>query len=430
MNTAQDIVAYLLASTGGGAQDGEHSAVRQAVISGVREVMQARNWLWHTRTGSFTTNRLATTATITQGSRDIVVASVEGLAVGRIISVPANYFPTPTRIAAITGNVVTLDVAARQNGSNVPLLAATYYDLPADLKDIDTLVTNTVGTLHCYLTPQEWQRLEINTRGAGEPYYYTIMRSDLNPDRWQIRFVGVPNNQTVVQFTYRATPQPVKYMGYERICRQGTVAVSLTSSNIPVVTGTGTAFPQDCAGCYIRFGVDGMEAEANGATFPFVMERRIERWSSKTQLVLSSKTVFNRRDAYGQPLVDAFDGGVVGVAPEDPSLVLDGGAAGGPPPQHPYAEPIATIPANTKYAITDVIDASPQMWTAILSSCEMWYARIAGKPAGDALAMFNRDIRIAMENDQLAPLSGRPHNTPYPTPRSMGWHSELMPDVS
>lgn len=428
MNTAQDIAAYLLASTGGGAQDGEHSAVRQAVINGVREVMQARNWLWHTRTGSFTTGRIATTGTITNGSKDIVVANATGFVPGRIVSIPATYFPTPMRVAAVNGNVVTLDVAARQSGTGVTVMPATYYDLPAELKDIDTLLTNTVGTLHCYLSPEEWQRLQINTQGAGEPYYYTIMRSDVSPDRWQIRFVGVPTDNTVVQYTYRITPQPIKYIGYERQCRQGTVQVTLNSSNVPIVTGTGTAFPPDCAGSYIRFGAQGMEAEAVGANFPFVMERRIEQWNSATSLVLSSRTVYTRNDIYGNTSnADPLDGGTVAAPGAGP--VIDGGSPGAGP-SNPYTSQFATLPANTKYAVTDVIDASSQMWTAMLSAAEMWYARVAGKPAADAMALFNRDIRIAMENDQVAPYSGRPHGRWYPTPRSMGWHSVIMPDYS
>jgi hypothetical protein len=69
------------------------------------------------------------------------------------------------------------------------------------------------------------------------------------------------------------------------------------------------------------------------------------------------------------------------------------------------------------------------MYTAILSAVEMWYARIAGKPAADAINIYNRDLRIAMENDTLSPRSGRPIGSPYPTPRSHGWHSELMPDL-
>ena len=374
MNTAQDIVAYLLAATGGGAQDGEHAAVRQAVIHGVREVMQCKNWLWHTRTGSFTTQQIQTTGSIAAGSKVITVADATGFVPGRVVEVSAHYFPTPIRIASVSGNAVTVDVAASQTASGITVTPQTYYDLPADLKDIDTLITNTVGTLHCYITPQEWQRLEINTRGAGEPYYYTLMRSDSNPDVWQVRFVGVPVNDTVVHYTYRVRPKPIKYMGYERITRQGTVQMTG-----PAVTGTGTAFPLDCAGAVIRFGSAGMEAEAQGATIPYLLERDITAVASATALTVDN------------------------AAPN--------------------------LPANTKYAITDVIDASPTMYTSILAACEMWYARIAGKPADAAMAVFNRDLRIAMENDVIAPRSGRPYDTPYPTPRSMGWHGELMADV-
>jgi hypothetical protein len=417
MNTAQDIVAYLIASNGGGSQDGEHAAIRQAVLHGVRDVMQCRQWLWHVRAGSFTTQGITTTGSVTTGSKDVVVASTAGFVPGRMVQIGAEYFPKTTRIMSINGNVVTLDVASTRTATGVPVQPQVYYDLPADLKDIDTLVTNTVGTLHTYLTPQEWQRLEINTRGAGEPYYYTVMRSDIQPDRYQIRFVGVPTNTTVVHYTYRVNPPPIKYMGYERLVRQGTVAVALDpGTNTPVVTGTGTAFPQDCAGCYIRFGADGMDADPVGATVPFVMERRIEKWNSKTELLISSSTIYNRPGPYGIPSPDEYDGGVVGTPVANPTV--------------PYSSEIATLPTKSKYSITDVIDASPQMYTAILSACEMWYARMAGKQADTALAMFNRDLRLAMEADVVAPYSGRPGSTPYPTPRSMGWHSELMPDLT
>lgn len=189
IHTAQDVVDYLLSAVGG-AQDGEHRAVRQAVIHGVREVLHSRNWLWHTKTGYFTTQQIATTATITDTSNQIVVASATGIVVGRMLEISPTYFNNPVRVTDINGTTITLDSAAKASGTLVPVLVQTYYDLPADLKDIDALVTDTVGTLHCYITPQEWQRLEVNTRGAGEPFYYTIMRSDLNPDRYQVRFVG------------------------------------------------------------------------------------------------------------------------------------------------------------------------------------------------------------------------------------------------
>ena len=374
MKTAQDIVGYLLAATGGGAQDGEHHAVRQAVIHGVREVLQCRDWLWHTKTGRFETQVSKTTATITQGSANITVANASQIAPGRLISIAPTYFSTTPRVASVAGNVVTMDRPAILSGTNVPITPQTYYDLPSDLKDLDALVTNTVGTLHCYISPQEWQRLEINTRGAGEPYYYTIMRSDNDPDRWQIRFVGVPTNGTPVNYTYRYRPREIRYTGYEKVCRVGRVSCALYGY---VVTGTDTEFPANIEGSVIRFGTPAEDPDPVGGTFPFQQERYITGRSSETVLSISN----------------------------------------------------APAMANVRYCITDPIDASPTMYTAIISACEMWYARIAGKPAAEAMNMFNRDLRIAMENDVLSPRSGRPTSSPYPTPRSRGWHSDMLPDI-
>lgn len=373
MNTAQDVVDYLITAVGGGPQDGEHKAIRQAVVHGVREIMQLRQWLWHTRTGSFVTDQISTTASVTNGSKNIVVANNAGFVPGRIADISAQVFPNPAKITAVNGNTVTLDVAAMQTMSGVVVRPQTYYDLPPDVKDIDALTTNTVGTLHCYITPQEWQRLEINTRGAGEPYYYTIMRSDLYPDRYQVRFVGVPTDRTVVNYTYRYIPKAIKYMGYELLCRVGTVSAAGTT-----VTGVETEFPEDAAGCVIRFGTTSTEADPVGSLSPFIHERKILSRGSMTSLVVDSAV---------------------------------------------------TVPALTKYSISDIIDASPQMYTAILSSCEMWYARIAGKSAEAAIQMFNRDVRLAMENDVVSPMSGQAKNMRWPTPRSMGWHSDLEADI-
>lgn len=379
MNTAQDVVDYLLASIGGGAQDGEHRAVRQAVVHGVREVMQCKDWLWHTKTNQFLSSNVTTTATaITQGQSSVTVSDASKMVVGRIFTA-GGYFDEPCRILAVNGNVLTTSLPAKQTlpaGQTVTLTMQTFYDLPEDLKDIDTLVTHTVGTLHCYITPQEWHRLEINTRGSGEPYYYTIMRSDVSPNCYQIRFVGIPTDGTVIHYTYRYRPTEIKWMGYENATRQGTVTVQ---PDQVTVTGDDTDFPSDIVGSVIRFGTAADEPEPVGSLFPFVRERVIKARSGSTSLTVT--------------------------------------------------EPLA-VRAGVKYCITDVIDASPTMYTAILSACEMWYARIAGKAYDNAMAAYNRDLRIAMENDQIAPLSGRPFKTPYPTPRTMGWHSSLRQDLA
>ena len=376
MKAAQDVVDYLLTASGGGAQDGEHRAVRQAVIHAYRDVVQCRQWLWHTKTEDFLAQNVTAAITgATAGSKIFTVANADNLVAGRLVTCDG-IVEEPCRIEAVSGNIVTLDRPSSQDAnasSGLTLKMQTFFDLPRELRDIDALVSHTVGTLHCYLTPQEWHRLEINTRGTGEPYYYTIMRSDKEPDRYQIRFVGMPTNGTVIHYTYRYTPKEIKYMGYERLCRQGTVSASGTT-----VTGTGTSFPEDIVGSVIRFGTTNTEADPVGSLAPFVHERRIIGRASPTSLTIDS------------PL---------------------------------------EVPALTKYALTDQLDVSPVMYTAILSAAEMWYARLAGKPGDAAVQMAMRDLRLAMEQDVVSPLSGRPNHLPYPTPRTMGWSSEPLPDV-
>ena len=309
--TAQDVVHHLLAATAGGAQDGEHAAVRLAVVHGAREVFQSRQWLWHTKTGQFT-------------------------------------------------------IQANQSS----------YDLPPNVKEIDTLMTQTVGTLHCYVPPNEWLRLQVNTVGSGEPYYYTIMRSDNEPDRYQVRFVGQPAAGTVAHYTYRYIPKELKYMGYEKACRDGTVSASVSGTTQQVI-GTGTSFPPDCAGCVIRFGTTTRNADPVGSLSPFLDQRTITQRASDTLLVL-----------------------------DDP----------------------VTTATNVRYAITDVLDASPQMYTALLSGAEMWYARLTNKSANEALVVFTRDLRLAMEMDAPSPHANQMRHA-YPTARSHGWYSPLQPDA-
>lgn len=375
MNTAQDVIDHLLTATGGGAQDGEHRAVRSAVVHGAREVFQTRDWLWHTDEGTFTTQQISTTATLTANSSTIIVANASGFVPGRILSFGGAYFAQTPRVVSVSGTSVVLDHAAIDSGTGVTVLVQTFYDLPLNVKNVDSLITETVGTLYCYVSPQEWQQLQINTRGAGEPYYYTIMQSDVDPLRWQVRFVGVPTNGTVVYYTYRRTPPPVRLMGYEPACRAGTATVS--SPNLTTVTITGNTLPEDLTGAVIRFGTATTDADPIGALNPFVHERRIVSRTNATTLVVDSAL---------------------------PAM------------------------AGVKYAISTMMDASPTMYTAILSAAEMWYARLAGKEAAQATQLFNRDLRMAMENDVISPLSGRTLRH-YPTPRTMGYYSPILPDT-
>lgn len=310
--TAQDLVHHLLSATGGGAQDGEHSAVRLAVVNGVREVMQCRDWLWHTRQTSFTTNSAA--------------------------SPP-----------------VTL--------------------LPENVKTIDMLIRDKTGVLMRYVSPNEYLQLNRANIGTAEPFYYTIMRSTAYPERYEIKFVNQVTDGLTYFYTYRYVPPLIKYMGYENQARVGTVDATLNGT---ALTGTGTSFPADAQDRVLRLGTVDDRPEPVGSLTPFVAQFKIASRSSPTALTLDS----------GSPVAGT----------------------------------------GLRYCITDQIDVFSQMWTVCLSAVEMWYARMAGKSAAEVTALFNRDLRLAMEADAISPIGTQARV--YATPRTMGWHSNLLPDVT
>lgn len=372
--TAHDVVDYLLTATNGGGQDGEHRAIRQAVSNGYREVMSAKQWLWHTTMGSFTTGKLTKTASWTSGSNQITVNNNTGLVVGRRISGAG--IDQDSRIANINGTTITLTHNTTAAGSGVTVQFETTYLLPDNVRDIDSLLTRTTGIINVYLSPVEWKQMDTVTVGNGDPLFYTVMRSDdpLYPDRYMVRFLGVPTDGLEVTYSYRFQPKPLKYMGFEPSARAGTVTVSGTS-----VTGNDTQFPADCVNCMIRLGTSSNSPESVGGLFPYAAQQRITARGSATALTL-----------------DAAPGNVSGV----------------------------------RYLITDVLECSDMMYTAVLSAAEMWYARITGKPAQQVMGTYMRDIRLAMEQDVVNPISGQRNSifAKYPTPRSMGYYSPQMPD--
>jgi hypothetical protein len=83
-----------------------------------------------------------------------------------------------------------------------------------------------------------------------------------------------------------------------------------------------------------------------------------------------------------------------------------------------------SAPALSKYIITDPIDLPAHMRNVMYSAAEYWLARIRNQKPDNAFAMYQRDLRLAMEMDQLAPLSGRSREIWH----DGGWRSPLKPD--
>jgi hypothetical protein len=301
---AQDLMEYLMNSTGGGAQDSEHRLLRAAIHHAYRDVANAKDWLWY----------------ITESA-----------------------LPTPE---ANSGNKI--------------------YTLPAAVSNVDSLVPPDPATVTSYITPSEWRRYESQNLGSGEPIYWTVMKSTSRPDCWQLMIAGTPlppPNGRQYYITYRRRPNPLRYMGYESVCRNN----SLTSTTAPGAVkryGTSSTYPEGLAGVY-----------------PYTAQEIL---------------------------------GVTG------SLV-------------------GTPPDGAKTVVSDLLDVSNNMYTALLSGAEMWAARMQGKNVEGAAGVFQRDLRLAMEQDVLAPIAGRRLAVNrYPeqsvaayagSPRALGYYNQSAQDT-
>lgn len=291
---AQDILEYLMASLGGGAQEAEHRVLRMAAHSAMRDVANARDWRWY-ETES----------------------------------------PLPQAVA---------------NSNNKVFI------LPENVKNVDSVVPPDRTTITEYVVPREWRRLEIYTLPTPSPLYWTVVRCPTKPDRWQMMFAGNPTGidpSLTYYFTYRRSPPPLRYMGYEEVCRDG----SLDANSAPGAVkryGTAANFPEGMSGVH-----------------PYTAQE------------------------------------ILGLAN---SL-------------------IGTPPNNAKTVVSDFLDLSPHMYTAVLSGAEMWLSRLLGKNVEGATAVFHRDMRLAMEADQITPISGQRSFGALYSPRAMGYYSPTQADT-
>ena len=304
---AQDIIEYLISSIGGSTQDSSHRVLRQAAHHGYRDVVYARDWMYH-----------STEMTL----------------------------PDPV---SGTDNKV--------------------YLLPAGVRNLDAVVPPDRALRTCYVTPQEYQRLEAYPSSYGDTIYYTVMRRASVPGQYQLMFAGKPTSVDPTKtylLSYRRAPEPLRYMGYEPESRNN----SLNATN--------------AAGKVKRYGTAANFPEGPSGIHPYTAEEIL---------------------------------GVTGSM-------------------------IGTAPASAKTAVSDLLDVNESMFSAVLSGAEVWLARMQGRNAEGALTLHARDMRMAMEADAVAPMSGRRSTTirqpegihiPYSgtssTAREAGYYSPSGPDT-
>lgn len=370
-----DVVEHLITASFGGPQDAEQRDIRTAVQRAYAELTQIRDWAYYSVHARLITTQSYQSGTVECPTPSTVTLTGGSFATAGMTAANAKYWTI--RIGDTVFPVASYDSAtsltlALPHHTTFPagsayILYRTIYPLPADFRNMDEPSNEFNWWSGLYVTHDQAMKIERVTNSSSAPYHWTVIK-DPHTSGWAIRLIGYPTKGETVDFVYRRSPRAIRYSGHEPPVRQGTLARSGTS-----VTGSGTAFSPDMVGAILRVGDTSNVPGPLSSISPYVSESKITAQSSGTA-----------------------------IATEDSG----------------------TIASSTKYLITDPIDLAPHMHNAMYSAAEYWLARIRNQKPDNAFAMYQRDLRLAMEMDQLAPLSGRSREVWH----DGGWRSPRRPD--
>jgi hypothetical protein len=370
-----DLVESLIVSSYGGPQDAEQRDIRTAIHRAYDELTTIRDWAYyhvHGRvilqapydTGSVTSSGV--TVTLTGGTWPSWAATGAYLKVGEEIC----------RVATRTSNsVIVLDSALslKANVTASPyILYRTVYPLPSDFRNLDEPSDEYNWWSGLYVTPDQAMKLERVSNSSGEPYHWTVVK-DPDSTGWAIKVIGYPTGTQTLDFTYRRAARPIRWSGHEANARAGTITSQYVAPVLDV-NGAGTNFQASMAGSILRIGDASNHPGPIESLTPYTAE----------MLILSVN--------------------------DNEELTTQGSLE---------------LLTPTKYLITDPIDVAAHMAGAMDSACDYWLARIRGTGEDKAFSMYQRDLRLAMEQDQLAPLSGRSRYVWH----DGGWRSSLQADA-
>lgn len=381
MYTAYDAIEYLLSSTGGGAQDQEHRVLRQGLFHAYRDLIAVRDWKWYHAT------------------------------------------------------------------EQVPLVSADLIKtvrLPWGVSSVDAVYIPQLRIVAEYVSQADWARIETSPFQQLVRLAWTVLPSAEAEGYYDLKlYNGYRYNETVT-LTYRRRPRDIRLTGWEPTSRSGTITTTLVSAPASQATATASISSGAVSSISVTAGGTGYSMNptvtitGGGGTGAIAT-------SVISNGVVTGITVVSGGSGYtGAPTVTLaappssppgsyftvagtgtqFHGRMAGAilrASGDAAYHPEGLAG-----MHPYIFEayITQAPGSTtsmsvhspeaslavtgsKYIVTDLLDIAPSMYTALLSGAEVWVSRLLGKNIEGATAIHARDLRLAFEQDTLAPISGR-----------------------
>jgi len=367
-----DVVEHLIASSFGGPQDAEQRDIRTAVHRCYAEIGNIRDWSWQHAHG-----RVVTVApeTFTVSSLSGSTLTLSGLSGPTATMSHVRIGDRVSEIQSISGTTVTLSSsvlppAGTVSNGDTATFFQTLYPLPDDFRNLDEPSDEFNWWSGAYVTPDEAMKMERVNFQTGSPLHWTVIKSP-TANNYVLKLVGYPTAVETIDFTYRRELRPLRWSGHETDARAGTIE-TVASSPVPV-SGTSTAFAASMVGAIIRIGDSSSVPGPITSITPYVDEREILSRSSATSITVSGS----------------------------------------------YA-----VYSAVKYLVTDPIDLPEHMHNVMLSGSEYWLARIRSNNVEEKYQLYQRDLRLAMESDQLAPLSGRSKRIW----NDGGWRSPLLAD--
>lgn len=370
-----DLVEHLIVSSYGGPQDAEQRDIRTAIHRAYSELTTIRDWAYYSVFGRIALQGTYGTGTVTLSNGTATHSGTGWSSVSGLSAYPKHFtlrvgarnYPVNGYTSSSQLSLASADSAWSATASGFTLFRSIY-PLPSDFRNLDEPTSEYRWWSGVYITPDEALKLERINCPAGAPLNWTVIK-DPHGTGWAIKLVGYPTTTESLDFTYRRSPRSIRWSGHESQARAGTIY----ATGDGFVVGVSSQFAQPFEGSILRIGTSANSPGPIESLTPWVAETTITSVADSTTL---------------------------------------------------FATPAVTCSAGTKYLITDPIDIAQHMQQAMYSACNYFLARIRGDKEDKASQLYQRDLRLAFEQDQLAPLSGRSRQVYH----DGGWRSPLRPD--
>jgi hypothetical protein len=230
----------------------------------------------------------------------------------------------------------------------------TTHTLPWGVQSVDSVALKEPHLLADYVDPTEWHRTTNSPFRQLVRLIWTVLPSQFSPDRYDLKILNGYRYRQSLMLTYRRRPKDLRFTGWEPASRVGKINWTGTE-----VVGTDTQFSNQMLGCVLRVsGNPDKCPESMAGIVPYRDEGLIVDIDSTTKAF-----------AWSPAKIDKYE--------------------------------------DSRYIVTDYLDISPGMYTALLSGAEAWLSRLTGKNIEGAMGVYGRDLRMAYESDAVAPLAGR-----------------------